>query len=148
LILFFGLDLNFETMVKNNHETLAIRNWKKRGLILKEGQTYKQIYSYVMTIKRCERCGINFDDEIHNNKRCMDHNHKTGFFRQVLCMKCNKGVDSNKIGFSWIHPHIDKRDGKVYVYFRYQRTGFKNKKSSSLTKLIAYSFINILKVPV
>jgi len=127
------------------HQTHTICNWKKRGLILKEGQTYKDIYSYVMTIKRCEKCGINFDDEIHNNRRCMDHSHATGYFRQVLCHNCNIGFDS-KMNHKWICPHIiTSKSGKIYVYFQYQRKGFKKKRSTSLTKLIALSFLNILK---
>jgi len=134
------------------HQQKTIWNWKNRGLILKEGQTYKDIYSYVMNIERCERCGINFDDEIHNNRRCMDHSHKIGYFRQVLCHKCNSGFDrqmtfSNKTGQMWIFPVIQKRE-KIYVYFRYERKGFKPKQSTSLTKLICLSFINLLKVPI
>jgi len=142
-----------EKIYDSPHESWTIGNWKKYGLILKEGQTYKDIYSYVMSIERCQRCGINFDNEIYNNKRCMDHNHKTGFFRQVLCNKCNLKFDRsipsiNKTGHLWIHPQIEKRNYGMYVYFRYQRKGFKIKQTVSLTKLIAYSFINLLKVPV
>ena len=127
------------------HQRETINNWKKYGLILKEGQTYKDIYSYVMTIKRCERCGINFDNEIHNNRRCMDHSHATGYFRQVLCHSCNTTIES-KIPHLWISPHIDKRNSeKIHVNFKYQRKGFKIKQSPSLTKMIALSFINLLK---
>jgi len=130
------------------HQKNTITNWKRRGLILKEGQTYKDIYSYVMSVERCERCGINFYDEIHNNKRCMDHNHKTGFFRQVLCQNCNRAIES-KIPHLWISPSINKqKSGKNYIRFQYQRKGFKTKKSTSLTKMIAYSFINLLKEPI
>jgi len=132
------------------HQQLMIAKWKHRGLILKEGQTYKDIYSYVMTIKKCEICGINFDDE--NVKRCMDHSHRTGFFRQVLCITCNLHYDkttslfkNNKMGHLWIHPWIYENSGKKYGTFRYRRKGFKDKLSTSLTKLIALSFINILK---
>ena len=138
----------------SKHQGNTIYKWKKYGLILKEGQTYKDIYSYVMSIERCQRCGINFDNEIHNQRRCMDHNHHTGYFRQVLCHRCNKGFDislryNSKTGHNWISPSINKKqNGDIYVPFQYQRKGFKTKKSLSLTKLIAYSFINILKVPV
>ena len=127
------------------HQQMTIKNWRKRGLLLKEGQTYKDIYSYVMSIERCERCGINFDDDIHNNKRCMDHNHMTGHFRQVLCQTCNRTIES-KIPHLWIsHNIIKKNSGKIQVYFQYQRKGFKKKTSKSLTKMIALSFINLLK---
>jgi hypothetical protein len=157
LILFFGLDLNFEMPPKiydSPHQQKTIWNWKNNGLILKENQSYKDIYSYVMSIERCEKCGINFNNEIHSQRRCMDHSHKTGYFRQVLCHNCNSGFDrsapklqkNKKINHKWISPNIKKqKSGNICVYFHYQRKGFKEKLSTSLTKMIALSFINLLK---
>ena len=81
----------------------------------------------------------------------MDHSHETGYFRQVLCMKCNKGFDrkirkDKGLSHRWIGMKSDKRYSSVT--FRYRRTGFKGKTSTSLTKMIAYSFIQLLKVPI
>ena len=144
-------------MGKNKHETLTIYNWKKYGLICREGETYKDIYSFVNSIENCNLCNIKFNDEIHSQKRCMDHDHKTGYFRKVLCMKCNKQFDKDiqkvrresKTGHKWITPTITKnKSGKISVSFQYGRGGFKRKASQSLTKLIALSFINLLKKPV
>ena len=107
-----------------------------------------------MSIDNCNLCKCNFTKK---NWRCMDHSHDTGYFRQVLCNNCNSQFDkktpkiqkNNKLGHRWIAPKIDKRkDGKVYVSFGYKRAGFKTKSSISLTKLIALSFINILKKPI
>lgn len=133
----------------SRHQKNTIQNWKTNGLLLKEGQTYKDIYSYVMTIERCERCGINFDNEIRSQWRCMDHNHKTGYFRQVLCHSCNTTIES-KIPHLWISPKIDKKkSGKIYVSFQYNRKTIPKKKcSQSLTKMIALSFIYLLKEPI
>ena len=131
----------------SKHQGNTIYKWKKYGLILKEGQTYKDIYSYVMSIERCERCGINFDDEIRSQLRCMDHSHATGYFRQVLCHNCTRTIDS-KIPHLWISLDIKNQSVKVYIYFVYSRVGFKRKQSPSLTKMIALSFINLLKVSV
>ena len=136
-----------EKIYDSRHQKRTIDRWRSNGLILKEGQTYKDIYSYVMSIERCERCGINFDDEIRSQLRCMDHSHATGYFRQVLCHNCNRTIDS-KIPHLWISPDIKKQSGKVYVYFVYSRVGFKRKQSPSLTKMIALSFINLLKKPI
>jgi hypothetical protein len=135
------------------HQEATINSWKRIGLICREGETYKDIYSFVMSIENCNLCNIKFNDDIHNEKRCMDHSHDTGYFRQVLCMKCNKGFDlklskSNKTGHRWITPYLQKRSGKIYVSFRYQRKGFRMKCCSSLTKLICLSFINLLKKPI
>ncbi len=138
------------------HQKVMINVWKRNGLICREGETYKDIYSFVMSTEKCNLCNVKFNNEIHNERRCMDHDHSTGFFRQVLCMKCNKQFDrklqkkNSKTGHRWISPNIIKnKNGTIYVSFQYQRKGgFKRKSSISLTKLICLSFIHILKKPI
>ena len=139
------------------HQCYTIRNWKKRGLICREGESYQDIYSFVMNIENCNLCNVKFNDE-SNNLRCMDHDHNTGYFRKVLCKSCNtkylvepqKLRKNTKIKHKWIGISICKdREGKVpRVSFRYSRTGFRRKASQSLTKLIALSFIHLLKKPI
>jgi hypothetical protein len=139
----------------SRHQQNSICNWKNYGLICREGETYKGIYSLYMNTDFCNKCNVKFNNDIHNEKRCMDHSHSTGFFRQVLCHKCNKHFDrkkdmkinKSKTGHRWISPNIRKKN-KVYVSFVYKREGFKRKDSTSLTKLICLSFINILKEPI
>ena len=109
-----------------------------------------------MSITNCELCNVEFTDEI-KNQRCMDHDHDTGFFRKVLCRSCNasylranKSVSKNsKTGILWINIYNAKRkDGSLRVFYRYKREGFKTKCLQSLTKLIALSFIHLLKKPI
>ena len=133
----------------SHHQAMTINNWKRYGLICREGETYKDIYSYVMSIDNCEICSVKFNDDVYNEKRCMDHDHSSGYFRQVLCMKCNHGFDrqDNKLGHRWISVLIRKsKKRRTQVSFRYQRKGFKKKTSVSLTKMIAYSFIQLIKI--
>ena len=140
----------------SRHQAYTICNWKKRGLICREGEAYKDIYLFVMSIDNCQLCSVKFNDENYNDKRCMDHSHETGFFRQVLCHKCNIWHDrtlskirkGNKTGHRWIGIGKSQRDNQLpRIVFRYNRAGFKRKASQSLTKLIAYSFIQLLKKP-
>jgi len=141
----------------SKHQAYTICNWKRQGLICREDETCKDIYSFVMSIENCNLCNVKFNDEVHNEKRCMDHNHSTGFFRQVLCHKCNKQFDkepqklkrTNKLGHMFISKNITKnKSGSISAGFRYERAGFKRKGSQSLTKLICLSFIHILKKPI
>ena len=141
----------------SKHQQYTIYNWTRQGLICREGETYKGIYSYVMSIDNCNQCSVKFNDEVNNEKRCMDHDHSSGYFRQVLCMKCNKQFDvktqkvrrESKTGHRWITPTITKnKSGNISVSFQYNRGGYKRKASQSLTKLICLSFIQLLKVPI
>ena len=137
----------------STHQQTMIYSWTKGGLVLREGESYKGIYAFVMSIDNCAQCSVKFNTDVHNEKRCMDHCHSTGYFRQVLCQKCNKQFDrviKSKTGHRWISPHVqrknDRKNNMPYVTFYYARKGFKQKGSTSLTKLIAYSFINLLKI--
>ena len=136
----------------SRHQSYTICNWKKRGLLCREGETYKDIYYHVMSVNNCELCNVEFSKEI-KNQRCMDHDHNTGYFRKVLCRGCNahyltqqKSYRKNKTGHLFISPMIRKRNGNISVSFRYERKGFKVR-GSSITKLIALSFIHLLKEP-
>jgi len=140
----------------SEHQGHTIRNWKKYGLICRGDETYKDIYNEVMSVTHCELCNVEFTDEIAD-QRCMDHCHETGFFRKVLCRRCNanyltapqKLKVNNKTGHMWISPSITKnKSGNISVSFRYERKDFKRKASQSLTELIALSFIHLLKEPI
>tara|TARA_R110002020_G_scaffold456775_1_gene673432 strand:- start:139 stop:450 length:312 start_codon:yes stop_codon:yes gene_type:complete len=65
-------------------ETTAISNWIKRGVKTKN---LKDIYhKKYIPATHCEACNKEF---INTRDRCLDHDHTTGKFRQIICQKCN-----------------------------------------------------------
>lgn len=56
--------------------------WKTQGVINVNDDMYE---NYINTTC-CDCCKTEFKDSFD---RCLDHNHTTGEFRQVLCRNCN-----------------------------------------------------------
>ena len=70
-----------------NHKKLTITRWKSRGLI---SDDYDALYDYYISVKNCEICCVELTSgEKCKTRRAMDHDHKTGLFRNVLCDGCN-----------------------------------------------------------
>jgi len=89
-------------------KSIRISQWKKYGLKLKENQTYQDIYDLVQNTTNCQLCNMELCDGNKSNGRCMDHCHETGYFRKVLCRKCNSGYKrelqkNNKTGIRYIN---------------------------------------------
>ena len=64
-----------------------ISKWKQRGVI---NDDFIALYNYYLNCKNCEGCNIELQEGYFgNNKRCLDHDHQTGLFRNVLCHSCN-----------------------------------------------------------
>jgi hypothetical protein len=65
-----------------------INEWKRRGLITDD---YDEIYDKWFNATNCDNCNVNFEKtQITSMKsKCMDHCHKTGQFRNILCHPCN-----------------------------------------------------------
>ena len=73
------------------HKTHTISHWKHQGLI---DDDYEKIYNKVMNTDYCERCNCKLTGgkPPTNTTKCMDHNHETGKFRNVLCLSCNSSL--------------------------------------------------------
>jgi len=61
----------------------TIGQWKFKGLI---SDDYELIYNRYLISETCEECNKPYTTK---NKKCMDHNHETGTFRNILCNACN-----------------------------------------------------------
>ena len=68
------------------HKQNTIYHWKGRGLIETEEYSYDDLYEAYLQQGYCELCNNPFRD---STDRCMDHDHKTGLFRDFLCKSCN-----------------------------------------------------------
>ena len=141
--------------MKNLHKTQSINNWKRYGV---KSDNYEKLYNHHMSIMNCQLCNIKFDDTI-KNQRCLDHNHQTGLYRKTLCRSCNaqykiasqKLKSNNNTGHMWIvNSKTLNKSGNYSFSWRFQRKI--NKKNirkcfKTLTRAIAFSFIQLLKEP-
>ena len=67
-----------------------ISKWRHRGLIETDQYTFDELYEAYLYHTNCEECGV----ELTTGKRCstskcLDHDHETGKFRNILCHTCN-----------------------------------------------------------
>ena len=65
-----------------------IRNWKGSGVICDD---WDALYEHYINTSFCENCEVELTEgKVRTlTTRCLDHDHKTGLFRNVLCNGCN-----------------------------------------------------------
>jgi len=76
----YNKEYNKTPQCKKSH---LIHAWKKSGLV---SEDYEAVYKRYLDTSVCDVCQYQFDEK---NWRCMDHDHETGYFRQILCNRCN-----------------------------------------------------------
>ena len=59
-----------------------MKQWKFRGCI----NITDEIYDYYDKCSKCDICGKEFSSVYD---KCLDHDHNTGLYRNVLCKSCN-----------------------------------------------------------
>jgi len=67
-----------------------INSWKRAGLIETDYYTYDELYEAYLCCSECEECGVTLTTgNKAPNRKCLDHDHTTGIFRNILCNSCN-----------------------------------------------------------
>ena len=68
---------------ENGKKSNSISLWKRRGII---HDNFDELYELYLNTTECMVCKKVFND---NFDRCLDHDHETGEYRQILCRYCN-----------------------------------------------------------
>ena len=61
--------------------------WKKSGV---KHDNFDELYKIYVETKVCADCNVILvEGNKGNNHKCLDHDHTTGLFRDIICHKCN-----------------------------------------------------------
>ena len=63
-------------------KTHMLTLWRRRGVI----NITEEMYNHYIATTHCECCSKEFSSSFD---KCLDHDHKTGEFRWVICRACN-----------------------------------------------------------
>ena len=71
-------------------KSTRISKWRFRGVKDNYNDNYETIYNIYESTKYCDECKIELNIEGDDRTRkCLDHCHTSGYFRNILCQSCN-----------------------------------------------------------
>ena len=89
-----------------------ISKWKQRGLIESDENITKILERFHNTTN-CDKCNVLLTNINRGDQKCMDHNHKTGKFRNIICKSCNLHTDRKKQIYTRMTPEEKKQREKI-----------------------------------
>jgi hypothetical protein len=98
----------------NGKKSTTFVNWRRGGLV----GDYEKIYERYINTENCDLCNV-FLEGRGGNKKCMEHDHDTGNFRNITCSRCNtsktdrKKQKNNTTGYKNIF--LNKKN-KLWIY--------------------------------
>jgi len=130
-----------------------ISDWKKNGLVDSDNDNYDKIYQRYMDTANCDLCNVvlTIGKQNTSTTKCMEHDHKTGLFRNIVCLKCNvkiRDIETPCKSNTGIKNISFVKKQKIYLYSKITNGEKVNKYFKKLDEAICYSVINdmILKL--
>jgi hypothetical protein len=124
---------------QNGIKSHVISRWKKWDI----NGNLEEIYERYINTNKCDICNIvlTLDKKITSTRKCMDHNHITGDFRNVVCHKCN--MTRKKI-------YCNNESGHKHIYITFNsanqlRYRHRTKRFKNIIDALCYKFICNLK---
>ena len=67
-----------------------IKDWKRRNVKLRDNETYDDLYNIYLNTTNCKQCNVLLVvGKRCKETKCLDHDHNTGYFRDIVCHSCN-----------------------------------------------------------
>ena len=75
---------------ENGIKARIVSDWRRRGVIETDQYTIDELYEAYLYHPDCEECGVTLTTGKRcSTSKCLDHDHTTGIFRNILCHCCN-----------------------------------------------------------
>lgn len=76
---------------RENANIYKCASWRRKGIKLREGEDWDSVWIHYYITEECEDCGckLTWDKKMTATRKCLDHDHQTGFIRGVVCCGCN-----------------------------------------------------------